>query len=537
MGRLFYFKRYEMIGKGRLTLQTPVKAITKDNVISVIQSVMAKFRENASDCQFLIDYKSGIQPLVRKSEKKVMAWIDNEVVDNVAKEVAEFWEGFAWSKPLTYVMRGEVDDTDSRKSEGIRKLNNSFSETGSEGDLQRLADFVETCGICYTLVDFNKEWEEGESYFTRDVLDPRNAFVIRSSYYSDRRIMLGVTFRYDEKGNIFMTAYSKDNVFDIVGDKIVDGSAKDFDAGNFSFRQTNYSGMPNPLRKVQVCEWIRSVDRTGVFESQISSMDNLNLLLSNISNGVQEGIECLWWANDLELETYTYTDEEGNEQTAIRRPQSGDWVFSQTPRDGKSPSIQPLVLDYHLGDMRENYLSQRTLILQKCHVPQRNGNSGSSSGLATETSSGWQEAESHAEAQETITVSCAKAELKVVLAALRESPDIQPDNPMLSLIAGDIDPCVRRPKNFDILAKVNAFCAFLAKGGSLEDALAIAPLVPDTAQLIARSGEGIRRYQEVNVWGNGQADEDTHLISNDAQVQNSPLIDGMTIGQTKDIVE
>lgn len=529
-----------MIGKGRHTLQTPVRAITKDNVIPVIQSVMAKFRENAGDCQFLLEYKSGTQPLVRKSEKKVMPWIDNEVVDNVAKEVTEFWCGFGWSTPITYVRRGDCEDTDGRKTEGIKLLNNSFSETGSEGDLQRLADFIETCGICYTLVDFNKEWEEGESYFTKDVLDPRNAFVVRSSYYSDRRIMLGVTFRYDDKGNIFMTAYSKDNVFDIVGDKIVNSTAKDFDAGNFSFRQTNYSGMPNPLGRVQVCEWIRSVDRTGVFESQISSLDNLNLLLSNISNGVQEGIEAIWWGNNIEFETYTYTDEDGNEQTAIRRPQSGEWLVTQSPRDGGTPTVQPLVLDYHLGDMRDNYLSQRTLILQKCHVPQRNDNSGSSSGLAVESASGWQDAETQAGAQETITISCAKAELKVVFAALRESPDISPDNPMLTVLASDIEPCVRRPKNFELTVKTNAFCALLAKGVSIEDALAAAPLVPDPAQFITRSGEGIRKYQEANVWKTEtiEVDEETRPFPDISdQIAQSPNLDGLSTGEDGKIEE
>lgn len=529
-----------MIGKGRHTLQTPVRAITKDNVIAVIQSVMAKFRENADDCQFLMDYKSGVQPLVRKSSKKVMAWIDNEVVDNVAREVTEFWCGFGWSTPITFVRRGDIDDPNGTKTDGIKLLNNSYAETGSEGDLQRLADFVETCGICYTLVDFNKDWEEGESYFTRDVLDPRNAFVIRSSYYSDRRIMLGVTFRYDEKGNIFMTAYSKDNVFDIVGDKIVNSNAKDFDAGNFNFYQTNYSGMPNPLGRVQVCEWIRSVDRTGVFENQISSMDNLNLLLSNISNGVQEGIEAIWWGNNIEFETYTYTDEDGNEQVAIKKPQSGEWLITSTPRDGGSPTVQPLVLDYHLDDMRNNYLSQRTLILQKCHVPQRNANSGSSSGLAMDVSAGWTEAESYAGAQETITIGCSKAELKVVLAALRESPDIKPDNPMLSVLASDIDPCVRRPKNYELTVKTNALCALLSKGVSLEDALAAAPLVPDPAQFIARSGEGIRKYQEANVWKTEtiEVEEEKRPFPDISdEIAQSPHVDGMAIGEDGKIDE
>ena len=525
-----------MIGFGRKEIFTPAAKITKDNIINIILEALPAFRENAADCQFLLDYKAGVQPLKRKEEKKTMTWIDVQTVDNVAREVVEFWCGFAWSSPITIVQRGDAENTDE-KTEGIKLLNQQFAATGSAGDLQRLANFIETCGICYTLVDFNHEWENGDSYFTRDVLDPRNSFVIRSSYFADRRIMVGVSYRLDEKGNMFLTAYTKDNVFDIVGTKIVDSHIKNFDVNNLDFQHTDKSGVPNPLNKIQICEWIRSVDRTGVFENQIDACDNLNLLLSSIGNGVMQGIEAIWWSNDVDFETYTYTDEEGNEQTVVRKPQNGEWLATQTPRDGKSPSIKPLVLDYHLGDMQQSYITQRSLILEKCHVPQMRDNTGSSSGLATEYSSGWTSAENHAGAQETVTIGCQNAELKVILAALRESPDIKPNNPMLSILITDIEPCVRRPKNFDILSKTNAFCALLAKGGSLEDALAVAPLTPDPAQFIARSGEGIRRYQEVNVWGNGQVDESTHLVSNDSQVQNSPLIDGLTTGQTKDIEE
>ena len=190
--------------------------------------------------------------------------------------------------------------------------------------------------------------------------------------------------------------------------------------------------------------------------------------------------------------------------------------------------------------MRNNYLAQRTLILQKCHVPQRNNNTGSSSGLAMDLSAGWTEAESYAGAQETITIGCAKAELKVVLAALRESPDIAPDNPMLSILVSDIDPCIRRPKNFELTVKTNAFCALLAKGVSLEDALAAAPLVPDPAQFISRSGEGIRRYQEANVWKTEtiEAEEEKRPFPDISdEIAQSPHVDGLSLGEDGKIDE
>ena len=71
-----------------------------------------------------------------------------------------------------------------------------------------MADFIVKCGICYTLIDINKEYEEGDSYFTRDVVDPRWAFVVRSTAYSDRRVVLGVTLNMDKEKNYWISAFT-----------------------------------------------------------------------------------------------------------------------------------------------------------------------------------------------------------------------------------------------------------------------------------------------------------------------------------------
>ena len=69
-----------MIGKGRNQIFTAYKKITAENVIEVVTDAMKLYREDARDCQFLLDYASGEQPIQRAEPKKVMSWIDCQAV-------------------------------------------------------------------------------------------------------------------------------------------------------------------------------------------------------------------------------------------------------------------------------------------------------------------------------------------------------------------------------------------------------------------------------------------------------------------------
>lgn len=516
---------------GREQLYTHQPEITSENVLDVISKAMTKFRQNADDCQFLLNYEKGDQPLIRKVPKMFMKDIDVQAVDGIPAEITDFWVAFAWSSPISLIQRG---DGEANKAEAIKELNNQYASTGHVRDMQKLARFVEICGIGYTLIEINKEWEEGEAYFTRDVLDPRNAFVVRSSYYTDKRVMLGVTFSFDENGNIYMTAYSKDIMFIIKGNKITNGARrkKNFMDG-FTWEEDERSGEANPLGRVPIIEWVRSEDRTGVFEKQISAIDNLNLILSDISNGIEQNVSCIWLATDIELPEEEVKDEDGNVVQQEQTIRDGQWLMTYTSKDGKTPDVKPLKLDYGINEMRENYLAQRDLILQKCHVPQRNDNSGGSTGVATDSAAGWADSESQAQAQECITIGCQLDELKVVLSAIRESPDVKDDNVMLDLMVSDIQPAIRRPRNFDITSKTNAIATLLSHGFALEDCVGNIPLFQDATQVIARSGEGVRKYQET-IWnteseaegGDGENAPNSDRLQADMsdQVENSPLL-------------
>lgn len=493
--------------------------IDKDNLIPVLRKALQDHEINARDCQTLIDFEAGKQPLERI--KTFRPDIDWEITDNVANTITEFKLGFHWGYPITLVQRGNESTENRKESEAIQMLNECYAMSGNDKDTQELARFVEITGIGYTLIDINTEWEDGHSYFTRDVLDPRNAFVIKSNYYTDKRPVLGVTFRTDRHKNSYYTCFTKDTRFEL-------------SCRGGEWKHEERSGEKNPLGKIPIIEWIRSYDRQGCFERLLSELVGLNLLASDAANAIDQNVLAVWHANDVEFPKEIVKNEDGTTTEKIARPESGDWINTYTTPDGKQPFIKPLTIDYGLQGIMDTYSSRRTYILQKAHVPQRSDNSGGSTGIAMDDAAGWSDAEVVASAQERITDGCKMEEVDVALAAIRESSDVKSDNPMLLLKTWDVQPNTRRPKSYEISTKTNAVATLLAHGFALEDALSAIPLFTDVAQTVLRSGEGVRAYQE-NLFNKSSTNGDFETKPNSDrimqdysdQVSNSPELQGV----------
>ena len=160
---------------------------------------------------------------------------------------------------------------------------------------------------------------------------------------------------------------------------------------HYDFTSMEHFDEKNVLGIIPIIEWYWEPERVGVFENQINELDNINLMLSDISNGFEQNIQSLWWTNNVEFEKEIVKDSEGNDVEIVKKPKNGDWLHTRTAREGSNPSIQPLSMDYHISEMSQTYYEQRTLVLQKCHVPQRSETSGGSSGVAMDSASGWAE--------------------------------------------------------------------------------------------------------------------------------------------------
>lgn len=519
---------------GRKELFTDVPEITYENIIPILRDVFPRHQENANRINFLLEYDAGNQPINRV--KKYRSEIDCKCVDNVANEITKFHVSFKWGNPITFVQRGEKDSGKENEPLAVCLLNECYESEEIRKKTQKLSRFVEVGGVGYTYVDVNTDYEDGDSFFKVEALDPRTTFVVKSSYYLDQRPMLGVTYRTDKHGNQHFTCFTKDLRFEIVNlTEITNG--KEINVKN-PWKHKERSGEVNPLHAIPIIEWFRSYDRMGCFERQISEMDNLNLLISDFTNDVEQNTQALWHGNDVDFPKEIVKDEEGNEKEVVRKPKSGEWMLTYTPPEGKTPIVEPLSINYDYTGMLNNIITRRALILQKCNVPQRNDNSGGSTGIAMDAATGWDSAEIEANQQQNIMESCKMEEVKVVLKAIKISPDVPADSPLLKLRYTDVQPSIKRQKNFELTTKINFFATAVSHGIYGLHALKAMNAFEDVEQVWEDSRPLIEAYQKSifesseksnnAVGGNEEDNPNSDRLSSDEsdQTENSPNLKG-----------
>lgn len=511
---------------GRLEIFTDESEITSQNVIKVLRKAMPMHLINAAKCEFLLRYEAGEQPLKRK--KKYRADIDINVSDNLANEITEFKLGFNHGNPITLVQRGEKDSGNKNEAEAISLLNECFWGEKYEAKSQQRFRFMEITGLGYSYIDINTEYQDGDSYFTYNTLDPRTTFIIKSSYYVDHRPMLAVSYREDDYGNRYFTCFSKYQRFEISSEyKIKNGEIKKDDKGNpiTDWFEREKSGEKNPLEIIPIVEWIRSYDRMGCFERQIPEMDALNIAVSDFFNDVDQNCQAIFHANDIEFPK----DEQGEEQ----QPKTNDWVVTNTTQDGKTPFINPIAIAYDYNGMLANISFRRAVILQKCNVPQRS-EASNATGIAVSDATGWTNAEVEAGRQDLIKDSCKMEEVKVALRAIKKNPYVPSDSPLLTLRYCDAKPNISRQKNYEMTSKINTYATGVSHGISPKHMIPAINFFPDPQQVIADSEPFIERYlrsafneQNNNSGTDPERKPNADRLEQDYsdQTENSPMLD------------
>lgn len=464
---------------GRRRLETYEPYITYDNIIPILQKVFPMHEENSRAVTNLIDYEKGYQPIMRK--KKYRSDIDVHTNDNVANEVTNFKTSYHWGSPITIVQRGDKGDGDGKITEAVSILNTCYESEGIRKKTQHLARNVEITCLGYTYVDVNMDKEDienGGSYFKVESLEPTNAFVVYSSFYTDKRPMLGVMYALDDSGMKHITAFTKERRFELV-----------------EYEHTTRSGEKNPLDAIPIIEWIRSNDGMGCFERQIPEMDSLNLILSDICNATEEAVQSIWHCNDVDFPTEVVTLEDGTKTEVTRKPKNSEWMQTYTSPDGKTPFVTPLSSNFNYeGNL--NYAEyKRAGILQKCNVPTRADNSGGSTGIAMDGATGWSGAETEAQKQQNIMETCKMEEVKVVLKAIKVCPYVPADSPLLELKYSDLKPSIKRSKSFELTTKINFFATGLSHGLHGYHLLKAMNTFEDVAQVWEDSKDLIERYQ------------------------------------------
>lgn len=504
---------------GRYELLTDKPEVNYENIIQILQEVFPMHQVNAMRINYLLGYEAGNQPLQRA--KTYRSDIDCKCVDNVAHEIAKFHIGYKWGVPITVIQRGEKDSGNDKEVSAISLLNEQYEMQQIRKKTQKLARFVEICGVGYTFVDINSDYEDGESLFNIEALDARTTFVVRSSYYYDRRVMISVTYRTDNKGNNYFTCFTDKERFEILNlSKIMNGKKVKEEE---KWQHAERSGEINPLGINPIIEWIRNDDRMGCFERQISDLDNLNLLISDFTNDVEQNTQAIWHGNDIEFPVERITNEDGSITERVKKPGTNEWVITATPQDGKTPFIKPLAVEYDYQGMLNNIVTRRALILQNADVPQRNDNSGGSTGIAMDSATGWSNAETVASAQQNIMEGCKLEEIKVVLRAIKVSSHTPTDSPLMDLRYRDCQPNIKRNKSYELTNKTNAWATLVSHGMNGYHALKTVNLVDDVNQVWNDSKELVEKYQD-SIFNKESKEEGRLQADNSDQTSNSPFL-------------
>lgn len=511
---------------GRLEIFTDEPEITEKNVIRVLRNALPKHLINATRCDFLLNYEAGEQPntAIKTTRKDIQSFCP----DNLAHKITEFKLGFIWGFPISMVQRGEKDSGEKKdESTSIALLNEQYEMAKVRKRTQELARFIEICGTGFSYIDINTEYEEGDSYFTLNILDPRTTFIVKSRYYPDHRPLLAVSYREDEMGNRYFTCFTKQQRFEISGAlKIKNGEIQKDDNGEpiTNWFERERSGEKNPLGMLPMIEWIRSYDRMGCFEHQIPAMNDLNALRSNFMNSIQQNTNSLWHYNDVDFPV----DENGNEIN----PKTGEIVRTFTTPDGKSPTINPLTLDYNYDGLLNKIVYDRSIILEECDVPQRSENVSNSTGIATSDATGWSAAENAANKQQNITEDCKMEEVRVACRAMQISPYIPQDSPILDIKYSDTKPNIKRQKNYELTIKANYMATLLNLGFYGEHVIKGANAFDDPEQVWIDSREMIEAIQKSKITKPtaNEGTEETRTTDGgiEAQISNSPMLDGMS---------
>lgn len=511
-----YTKDIETELLGRRRIYTDADEITPENIFRVLEDAAAIHAINANEILYLLRYEKGIQPLVRKKEKRKE--IDIRVSDNVANQIVEFKLSYNYGNPITYVQRGNKDiggNPPSQDDDAITQLNEmNDAEAAYSKDIET-ARFFQICGIGYQMVDLKRDYD-GTSVFNLYSLHPLYTFVVYRNDVSETPIM-GVTFRQLENGDRYYSCYTEDTWYEVRNlVEIVNGKSEKSWQMNPRFAK----GARNPLGAIPIVEFLRDYDRMGAFERQISDMDALNVEVSDFANATAQSCQEVWWGNDFEFPK----DENGEHIT----PKTNEWVMTKTLANGKSPLIQALSSTFDFGNVQKNIESKRNLILQRCYVPLQSDPNSGATGSAMSLSSGWAAAENAAMKEEQIVRKSKTRVLALELAAIKERSYWLDNSPLIDLKLSDIYIKFTRQKTYDLGTKTNAMVAMIKSGINGRIAMQTVDLFSDVAQAWNDSKDIIEKLQKSLVEKEKpETQEGKTLPDNTDQAGQSPILDGM----------
>ena len=377
MGRTRIYSKYDYVDSG--------------NVTAVITNAIPTHVMNCSQIEYLWNYYRGKQPILGRT-KDVRPEICNNIVENHAQEIVSFKTGYQLSEPIQYICHPYGDESEDDYAKQISDLNLlMFAEDGDSKN-RDLFEWLCIAGIGYKFVEYDKtdeKYGEVESYdvggapFNIHIPDPRSVFVIYSSKYHHRPIA-GVWVGINENSTHTYTVYTKNRVYTIVGDKLVNEDI-------------------NGIGYIPIIEYNLNNARMGVFEAALPVLDAINRIESNRLDGIEQVVQALYLFKNCQID----------ENSFLEMLRLGAVTVSST--DGAPGDVELITNNLDQTQTQTTKDDMYQAMIDICGMPNRNQGGANDTGSAVLLRDGWTLAESHAKSYELQFKKAERNFLRVVL--------------------------------------------------------------------------------------------------------------------------
>lgn len=451
---------------GREQIRTNQSVINASNIIEELNNALTIHRQNAIEIEYLDNYYRGDQPILYRN-KVVRPEVNNKVLINLAYFVVETKTAEIAGEPIQYVLRG----TDASKSDEIARLNAIMESEDKDYIDICLCRWRSICGTSYRFVgkDNGQGQPLDEADFYLSCEDPRDTFVV---YDNTNRPSFSCQIRRDADNKEFYFVYTNNLYFKIQESKIID------------------SGI-NGRGGIPVIEYPNNERRISDIELTISITDEINLMASNRSDGIEQFISSWIKFVNCEIDKKLY---DTMRQEGVLVVKSNNGSENKADVDVMSQELNQTQAQVAVADLYEKFL-----VVQG--MASRQGNTGGDTQGAVELRNGHYDSEKRAELSEPIFKRAERAFLRIVLNRLRI-------NSQFTLMPSDVEIKISRTKMDNMLVKAETLQILLSSGVAPERAIKTVGLFSDPEQVAIESSDRMQVLYPTEIINNGTNTEE-----------------------------
>ena len=367
---------------GRLPIFTTVDRLPSDaeSLITEVNEAISIHTRNLMDMEYLYWYRRGITPIYNK-EKEIRPEINNKIsFGGIAGQIVDFKNGYFLTQAATYIPRKGKEEI----ADKVNTLNEFLYRSGKHDVDNELVDWFHTVGKADLFV---RSVDDPEMPFEASALDPRSAFVARSTAPGGRPVYAG--YIVVQGDTLYVDVWDRYNLYRCVGTKTGELTTPD---KNYVCTITDIvEVLPNPLGEIPIIEYQYNSVAMSAFELATPLIDAISQVQSDRLDGIDQFIQSLLVFYNCELGE----DEKGDPITPSYVRAAGALFLKsigENKADLKEISSQ---LDQSQTQVLINNLYETIMAI--CGMPTTtNSFPGDSTGLAIELKDGWQICEMNA---------------------------------------------------------------------------------------------------------------------------------------------